>query len=244
MKACVIGTGYVGLVTSACLALVGHEVMCVATTAEEMMSIQGGQYPSFEPGLEAIVQAAVMAKQLTFTADLGQGVRYGEVIILAMAPTLLMTGDVDTRLVETIVRNIGTHLAPLKDVNKVIVNRFPVSTQSGNWIRQIILDETSRQQIKQSDSEGFMVIFENFAVVNNPVPLRQGKAVYDTLNPKHVILGSDSEWAIATMQTFYAPLLKSEFAQDSSQAVSFIITDLSAATVKKPNLQSSSLQVA
>ncbi|MBW4618787.1 MAG: UDP-glucose/GDP-mannose dehydrogenase family protein [Cyanosarcina radialis HA8281-LM2] len=226
MRVCVIGTGYVGLVTGACLAHIGHEVICIDNNAEKVKLMQSGKSPIYEPGLAEIMQSAMTAGLLSFTTDLSAGVAHGEVLFIAVGTPPLPTGESDTRYVEAVARGIGTHLT---EDYKVIVNKSTVPIGSGDWVRQLILSElVNRQPV--SDSK----IAANFDVVSNPEFLREGSAVYDTFNPDRIVLGSNSQAAIALMQELYAPIVAREFAADKSlPAVPVVVTNLgSAETIK------------
>jgi UDPglucose 6-dehydrogenase len=221
MKVCVIGTGYVGLVTGACLAHVGHQVLCVDNNAEKVALMQSGKSPIYEPGLEDIMQAAMQAGQLEFTTDLAQGVAHGEVLFIAVGTPALPTGESDTRYVEAVARGIGQHL---NGGYKVIVNKSTVPIGSGDWVRRIVMDGVAdrREEIA------------GFDVVSNPEFLREGSAVYDTFNPDRIVLGGNSDRAIALMQTLYKPLVSREFSQNPElPPVPVVITDLTSAEMIK-----------
>jgi UDPglucose 6-dehydrogenase len=221
MHVCVIGTGYVGLVTGACLAAIGHHVLCVDNNAEKVALMQSGKSPIYEPGLEAIMQDTMQAGRLEFTTDLAAGVAHGEILFIAVGTPALPTGESDTRFVEAVARGIGQHL---KGGYKVIVNKSTVPIGSGNWVRRLVLDGVAD---RHSEIAGF-------DVVSNPEFLREGSAVYDTLNPDRIVLGSDSLYAIAMMQQLYAPIIERQFAEDPSlPAVPVVVTDLASAEMIK-----------
>jgi len=110
MRVCVIGTGYVGLVTGVCLAHIGHDVICVDNNEEKVKVMQSGQSPIYEPGLSELMQQAIQEKKISFSTDLGAGVAHGEVLFIAVGTPPLPTGESDTRYVEAVARGIGTHL--------------------------------------------------------------------------------------------------------------------------------------
>ena len=222
MDVCVIGTGYVGLVTGACLAHTGHHVICVDTDAAKVEIMRSGQSPIYEPGLEEIMQSAMAAGRLAFTTDLAAGVAHGEVLYIAVGTPPLPTGESDTRYVEAVARGIGTHL---DDRYRVIVNKSTVPIGSGDWVRSLVLEAMKEQAV---------VSEPNFDVVSNPEFLREGSAIWDTFNPDRIVLGSNRDRALQVMQTLYAPLIRREFAADSTlPPVPVVITDLpSAETIK------------
>ena len=226
MRVCVIGTGYVGLVTGACLAYVGHHVICVDNNQAKVELMQSGQSPIFEPGLSKIIQSAMEAGRLEFTTDLSVGVAHGDILFIAVGTPPLPTGESDTRYVEAVARGIGLYL---NSDYKVIVNKSTVPIGSGDWVRQIILEELAiRQQVLGTE------IAANFDLVSNPEFLREGSAVYDTFNPDRIVLGSNSERAIALMQELYAPIVARQFAEDASlPPVPVVVTDLNSAEMIK-----------
>ncbi len=222
MRVCVIGTGYVGLVTGVCLSHIGHDVICVDNNEEKVKLMQSGQSPIYEPGLSELMKSSAESGKLTFTSDLSKGVAHGEILYIAVGTPPLPTGESDTRYVEAVARGIGTHL---KNEYKVIVNKSTVPIGSGDWVRMIVLDGN-----KESGSN----IEPVFDVVSNPEFLREGSAVYDTFNPDRIVLGGNSEKAIAMMQELYAPLVTREFAEDKSlPEVPIVVTDLSSAEMIK-----------
>ncbi|MFM7612729.1 MAG: UDP-glucose 6-dehydrogenase, partial [Synechococcales cyanobacterium] len=123
MRVCVIGTGYVGLVTGACLAHIGHSVLCVDNNQEKVKLLQSGQSPIYEPGLIDIIRWATDKGLLTFTHDLQLGVHHGEILFIAVGTPSLPSGESDTQFVEAVARGIGTYL---NHDYKVIVNKSTV----------------------------------------------------------------------------------------------------------------------
>jgi UDPglucose 6-dehydrogenase len=221
MQVCVIGTGYVGLVTGVCLAEVGHHVVCVDNNIDKVKLMQSGQSPIYEPGLDELMRSAIDAGRLEFTADLGAGVAHGEILFIAVGTPALPTGESDTRYVEAVARGIGTHL---NGGYKVIVNKSTVPIGSGDWVQRLVMDGVSDRQ--QS--------IAGFDVVSNPEFLREGSAIYDTFNPDRIVLGSNSSQAIALMQQLYAPLVARQFSADpSGSPVPVVVTDLVSAEMIK-----------
>lgn len=216
MRVSVIGTGYVGLVTGACLAHIGHEVVCVDNNTEKVAMLQAGHSPIYEPGLTDIMRS----ESLSFTTDLATGVDHGEILFIAVGTPPLPTGESDTRYVEAVARGIGQNI---NGDYKVIVNKSTVPVGSGDWVRRLILDE-----LEQRHS------WADFDVVSNPEFLREGSAVYDTFNPDRIVLGGHSLRAIERMRQLYAPIIHRQFAEDPiTAAVPVVVTDLaSAETIK------------
>jgi UDPglucose 6-dehydrogenase len=236
MRVCVIGTGYVGLVTGVCLAHIGHHVICVDNNEEKVKLMKSGQSPIYEPGLSELMQSSAKSGRLEFTADLAAGVKHGEILFIAVGTPPLPTGESDTRYVEAVARGIGAHL----DSNsyKVIVNKSTVPIGSGDWVRMIVLDGVAERQqslvTAGGNGEPVKEAIANFDVVSNPEFLREGSAVYDTFNPDRIVLGSNNEKAIAMMKELYTPIVERQFAENRSLApVPVVVTDLSSAEMIK-----------
>lgn len=237
MRVCVIGTGYVGLVTGACLAHVGHHVICVDNNEEKVKLMKSGQSPIYEPGLSEIMQESTKAGRLEFTSDLAAGVTHGEILFIAVGTPALPNGESDTRYVEAVARGIGAHL---DGDYKVIVNKSTVPIGSGDWVRMIVLDGIAERQKAKSGNgsptgeEAAAKIGADFDVVSNPEFLREGSAVYDTFNPDRIVLGSNSMQAIGMMKELYAPIVDRKYGDDPSlPPVPIVVTDLSSAEMIK-----------
>ena len=244
MRVCVIGTGYVGLVTGACLAHVGHHVICVDNNEEKVKLMQSGQSPIFEPGLSDIIKAAIQSEKIEFTTDLAAGVAHGQILFIAVGTPALPNGESDTRYVEAVARGIGSHLS---SDYKVIVNKSTVPIGSGDWVRMLIMEGFAEQRATLNaavlagtgateDLVTRKVLSPDpaFDVVSNPEFLREGCAVDDTFNPDRIVLGSTSKKAIALMQELYAPIVSREYASDKTlPPVPVVETDLSSAEMIK-----------
>jgi len=236
MRVCVIGTGYVGLVTGVCLAHTGHDVMCVDINEEKVKLMQSGQSPIYEPGLAELMRSSIKSENLRFTTDIKQGVNHGEILFIAVGTPALPTGESDTRYVEAVARGIGQHL---DSTYKVIVNKSTVPIGSGDWVRMIVLEGVEeRHQVPVTTdgepAETLPTVSVDFDVVSNPEFLREGSAVYDTFNPDRIVLGGNSEKAIEMMKTLYAPIVERKFGEDPTlPAVPVVVTDLNSAEMVK-----------
>lgn len=234
MQVCVIGTGYVGLVTGACLAQIGHQVICVDNNEEKVRLMQSGQSPIHEPGLPEILQSCLKSGNLTFTTDLAAGVNHGEVLFIAVGTPALPTGESDTRYVEAVARGIGAHL---NGGYKVIVNKSTVPIGSGDWVRMLVLDGLAERQpilVGAGGAADLVVKTPEFDVVSNPEFLREGSAVYDTFNPDRIVLGSNQSKAIAVMQNLYTPIIERSHGTDPTlPPVPVLVTDLNSAEMIK-----------
>ncbi|MCY7336950.1 MAG: UDP-glucose/GDP-mannose dehydrogenase family protein [Chamaesiphon sp.] len=236
MRVCTIGTGYVGLVTGACLAHIGHDVICVDNNPAKVELMKSGQSPIYEPGLSDIMQAAMSTGRLQFTTDLALGVEHGEILFIAVGTPPLPNGSSDTQYVEAVAKGIGQHL---NGDYKVIVNKSTVPIGSGDWVKMLVLDgvaERHRQPmlVGGGDTHPPDPFVPKFDVVSNPEFLREGSAIYDTLNPDRIVLGSNSQQAIELMLNLYSPIidrLHSENAMLSPVAV--LATDLGSAEMIK-----------
>ncbi|NCQ95482.1 MAG: UDP-glucose/GDP-mannose dehydrogenase family protein [Microcystis wesenbergii Mw_QC_S_20081001_S30D] len=235
MRVCVIGTGYVGLVTGVCLAHIGHHVICIDNNEEKVKLMKSGQSPIYEPGLSELMQSSAASGNLEFSTDLEAGVKHGEILFIAVGTPALPTGESDTRYVEAVARGIGAHL---NGGYKVIVNKSTVPIGSGDWVRMIVLDGVAERQKNLVAAGGGISTLErieaDFDVVSNPEFLREGSAVYDTFNPDRIVLGSNNPKAIEMMKELYAPLVERQFADDTSlPPVPVVVTDLSSAEMIK-----------
>jgi UDPglucose 6-dehydrogenase len=238
MRVCTIGTGYVGLVTGACLAHIGHDVICVDNNPAKVELMKAGNSPIYEPGLSEIMQAAMATGRLQFTTDLALGVEHGEILFIAVGTPPLPNGSSDTQYVEAVARGIGQHL---NGEYKVIVNKSTVPIGSGDWVKMLVLDG-----VIELNKQLSVVTAGNTAPVNRPVPqfdvvsnpefLREGSAIYDTLNPDRIVLGSGSQRAIDLMLKLYAPIIDRKYG-DSAEVqlppVKVLATDLGSAEMIK-----------
>ena len=169
---CVIGTGYVGLVTGTCFADMGNNVVCVDISEEKIEMLQAGRMPIYEPGLEEVVERNVRAGRLSFSTSYQEGLDQAEFVFIAVGTPSGVDGEADLRYVRMAAETIAsTMTAPL-----IIINKSTVPVGTGDWVADII----SRTQPAPVD----------FAVVSNPEFLREGSAITDFLNPDRVVLGS------------------------------------------------------
>jgi UDPglucose 6-dehydrogenase len=222
MRVCVIGTGYVGLVTGACLAYIGHDVICVDNNEEKVKLMKSGQSPIHEPGLPEVISESIRQGKIEFTTDIAAGVNHGEILFIAVGTPSLPDGRSDMRYVEAVARSIGESLT---EGYRVIVNKSTVPIGSGDWVRMIMTDGMAgKSNVDQIQ----------FDVVSNPEFLREGVAVYDTFNPDRIVVGSGSHRALKLMQELYAPIIDRSFAADKTlPPVPVVVTDLNSAEMIK-----------
>jgi len=191
MKVCVVGSGYVGLVTGACLADFGMHVVGVDKDHSKVETLRGGKIPIFEPGLKTLVAKNMAEGRLSFTTDLGPAIEESRAVFIAVGTPPLPDGSADLTFILEVARSIGEHLTGFK----VVVTKSTVPTGTGAQIEEIIRD-TAREHGHEAD----------FAIVSNPEFLREGSAIEDFMNPDRVVIGSRDPRAIEVMEDIYAPL--------------------------------------
>ncbi|SKB03677.1 UDPglucose 6-dehydrogenase [Prosthecobacter debontii] len=200
MKLTIIGSGYVGLTTGACFAEVGHQVVCVDSDPDRVQSLVTGTVPFFEPGLEALVKKNVAAKRLRFTGSTEEGVNHGEVLFITVPTPPLADGSVDLTFMEKVAREIAQYL----DSYRVIVDKSTVPVKTGERVAQTI-----RKYAKPG---------VEFDVVSNPEFLREGAAVMDLMKPDRIVIGGNSDRALALMQKIYEPFVAPVLVTDINSA--------------------------
>jgi UDPglucose 6-dehydrogenase len=193
LKITVIGTGYVGLVSGACFADLGNDVVCLDVDEAKINLLKGGGIPIFEPGLEALVRQNVAAGRLRFTTDVAASVAHGRLQFIAVGTPPDEDGSADLKYVLAAARAVGRHM----DQFKVIVDKSTVPVGTGEKVRNAIQAELTIRG-KEID----------FAVVSNPEFLKEGAAVNDFMRPDRIVVGSDHEEATRTMRELYAPLVR------------------------------------
>ncbi len=200
MKLSIIGSGYVGLTTGACFAEVGHHVVCVDNDPRKIEKLQGGQIPIYEPGLEALVKKNVAARRLSFTTHTEEGVDHGEVLFIAVPTPPQPDGSVDLSFMEKVAREIAQYL----DSYRVVVDKSTVPVKTGERVAQTI-----RRYAKPG---------VEFDVVSNPEFLREGSAVEDLMKPDRIVIGGNSDRALALMQKIYEPFVAPVLVTDINSA--------------------------
>ena len=190
MKVTIFGTGYVGLVTGACLAEMGNHVVCVDIDAGKVERLKRGEIPIYEPGLEPIVKRNHASGQLNFTTDARPAIEHGQVLFIAVGTPPDEDGSADLKYVLSVARTIGQHL----DRYAVVVNKSTVPVGTADRVRDAVAAELK--------ARGAAVEFD---VVSNPEFLKEGDAVEDCLRPDRIIIGSSSERAVNVLRKLYAP---------------------------------------
>ncbi len=196
MKVTTIGTGYVGLVTGACLAEMGNHVLCLDVNPEKIRVLQSGQIPIHEPGLMEIVARNVAAGRLQFTTDVDQAVHHGTLLFIAVGTPPGGDGSADLRHVVAAARSIGQCMTDYK----VIVDKSTVPVGTADEVRRGIGEELAKRGLKDLP----------YAVVSNPEFLKEGAAIEDFMKPDRIILGSDDEQATLLMRALYSPFNRTQ----------------------------------
>lgn len=207
MQISVIGTGYVGLVTGACFAEFGVNVLCMDNDAKRIARLEKGDVPFYEPGLTELVSKGIAQGRLSFTTELTRSVDHGEVIFIAVGTPPKNDGSADLSFVE----EVGRGIARVMNSYKVVVTKSTVPVGTGTFLRKVI-----------SGSQSKTLLFD---IVSNPEFLREGSAIEDFMRPNRVVIGSDSDRAVALMKDLYRPLYLIE--------TPFIVTDIPTAEMIK-----------
>jgi UDPglucose 6-dehydrogenase len=210
VNVCVIGSGYVGLVTGACFAEFGVQVRCADNDAEKVARLQQGEVPIYEPGLDEIVERNLRQGRLSFTTDTAEAVRHSLVVFIAVPTPPLPDGSTDLSAVEAVAREIGRTM----DGYKVLVTKSTVPVGTGDKVRGWVNEELA----KTGRAAGF-------SVASNPEFLREGVAIGDFMRPDRVVIGTDDEQATAILKDLYRPLYLIE--------TPVVITDLRTAELAK-----------
>jgi UDPglucose 6-dehydrogenase len=190
MKVTIFGTGYVGLVTGACLAEMGNQVVCVDIDAAKVARLKAGEIPIYEPGLEPIVRRNYADGKLDFTTAAEPAIAHGEVIFIAVGTPPDEDGSADLQYVLGVARTLGERL----DRYAVVVNKSTVPVGTADRVRDAIAAELK--------ARGATVEFD---VVSNPEFLKEGDAVEDCLRPDRIVVGSSSARAVGVLRKLYAP---------------------------------------
>ena len=186
---CVIGTGYVGLVTGACFADLGNQVFCLDINEDRITNLRKNIMPIYEPGLEEIVERNVKSQRLFFTTDYEKALKDAEFAFIAVGTPSGVDGEADLQYVKDVVEKI----ADIVDHPVIVVNKSTVPVGTGDWVADIITKKRGGRALE-------------FAVVSNPEFLREGSAIGDFMNPDRVVLGSLNRAAAEKVSTLYAPL--------------------------------------
>ncbi len=205
MKVTLVGSGYVGLVTGACFAEKGHDVVCVDNDSQKIATLKLGQIPIYEPGLEEMVRRNVAAGRLLFTSSTEEGVEHGQIIFITVPTPPQEDGSVDLSFMEGVARTIA---GAMKNYT-IIVDKSTVPVKTGEKVAETI----RRYNGNKAD----------FDVVSNPEFLREGSAIEDLMNPDRIVIGVMSQRPVPLLRELYAPFGCSQF----------IVTDINSSELIK-----------
>jgi UDPglucose 6-dehydrogenase len=224
----VIGSGYVGLTAGACLAHVGHRVTCVDKDEERIRGLGAGRMPFHEPGLGELVEAGARRGRLRFSTELAPVVRGADLVFIAVDTPQSGDGSADLSSIAAVAQGIGRALSGASTERPlVVVNKSTVPVGSGDYVSMLI-----REGLEEAGDEEV-----EFLVASNPEFLREGSAVYDSLFPDRIVVGSDSRKAVDTLRALYEPIVEQSFPTELDPrpkvAVPFVTTDLVSAEMIK-----------
>jgi UDPglucose 6-dehydrogenase len=200
MDISIIGSGYVGLVTGACFADVGHNVICIDNDEGKVKNLQAGRIPIYEPGLEQIIHRNVSAHRLRFSSSIREGVDNSQIIFIAVPTPPQPNGEVDLSFIEKVSREIADVLSDYR----VIVDKSTVPVKTG---------ERVAETIKRYNRPG-----AKFDVVSNPEFLREGCAIHDLMHPDRIVIGAQSRHAVDLMKKVYEPFMAPILVTDINSA--------------------------
>jgi len=196
MKVCVIGTGYVGLVTGVCLAEIGNKVLCVDKDKEKINLIEKGNIPIFEEGLAELIKKNKESGNLVFHADTGHGIKESDIIFICVGTPPTSSGNPDLSAIDEVAKLIGQSI----NGYKIISNKSTVPIGTAKRIKKIIKEN---QDGSNSNHE--------FDIVSNPEFLKEGEAVRDAFFPERIVIGSKSKKAVEIMKELYRPIINQDF---------------------------------
>lgn len=229
MHVCVVGLGYVGLVTAATLAEIGHRVVGCDTDARKLELLERGDIPIYEPALPELIQANRERGRLHFANQVDAGVSQAEVIFIAVGTPSKAEGEPDMQFVGSAAKAIGMALDRRRF--RVIVNKSTVPVGSGNWVEKLI---------EEASKLNGVLVEEHFAVASNPEFLREGSAVHDSLYPDRIVIGSHVPQATAILRALYEPIVEQKFPAplqalrpENIERIPLMVTDLISAELVK-----------
>ena len=194
MRLTVIGCGYVGLVTGACLAAAGHEVFCTDIDDKRIDLLKAGKVPIYEEHLEAVLERAAADQKISYTSDAGEAIRAGEVIFICVGTPPKQSGEADLSAIDHVARQIATEAR----TSKLVVEKSTVPALTGIQLQRALAAYSPNGEIK-------------FEVASNPEFLREGTAVDDFFHPDRIVVGVESERSAAKLREIYQPILEGKF---------------------------------
>jgi len=261
VEVCVVGTGYVGLVTGTCLAYLGRSVVCVDIDERKIQMLRDGKSPIYEPGLDQLITIGIQRGTLKFSTDLASAVKASEVIFIAVGTPPLTTGKADLSYVKTVAQSVGRALDCER--RRVVVNKSTVPIGSGNWVEMLVKEGLQdnpayRERLASmvagqgaaGQAEGATTTVSRrlngikpedvFLVASNPEFLREGSAITDTFYPDRIVIGATDAYAAERLRALYEPIVEQTFVPPPSAprpsgftAVPVVTTDLASAEMIK-----------
>ncbi|HEY9784738.1 MAG TPA: hypothetical protein V6D17_04985, partial [Candidatus Obscuribacterales bacterium] len=207
MDICVVGAGYVGLVTSACLAYLGNHVIAVDSNIEKLDSLRKGEVPFYEPNLDKFVKECLKTEFLEFSDRLDAAVKKSDIIFIAVGTPPHANGEPDLSQVMAVARGIGRALDSQR--KRIIVNKSTVPVGSGNWVEMLV--HQGVESIQTVPARSARSDAPSFSVVSNPEFLREGSAISDSFYPDRIVVGSADDNAIAVMKKLFSPIINQTF---------------------------------
>ncbi len=218
MKVAVIGTGYVGLVTAATFSFLGHEISCLDVNAERIERLNKGEIPIYEPGLAELFElSAKNGTKPVFTTKAQQAIEGAEFIFIAVGTPPKDNGEADLSYLESAAKTIGTYLSD----GAIVINKSTVPVGSGNWVRMLVEKGVAERAAAQNQSlAGFAQSLTKahpvtFTVASNPEFLREGSAIFDTLYPDRIVIGTDDSKTRDRLEDLYKSLKEQKFKEPS-----------------------------
>lgn len=190
MKLTIYGVGYVGLVTGACLAEMGHEVLCVDIDTNKVARLHQGEIPIYEPGLEPLLKKNLQEGRIDFTTDTARGVAHADVQMIAVGTPPQEDGSADLQHVLAVAKSIAAHM----QTPKLIVNKSTVPVGTADQVNAVVAAELARRQLRL-----------HFSVASNPEFLKEGSAIEDFMKPDRIIIGAGHPEALSQLREIYAP---------------------------------------
>ena len=257
MEVCVVGTGYVGLVTGTCLAYLGRSVVCVDIDEGKIQMLREGKSPIYEPGLDQLITTGIQRGNLRFSTDLASAVKESEVIFIAVGTPPLPTGKADLSYVKAVAQSVGRAMDCER--RRIVVNKSTVPIGSGNWVEMLVkegLQENPayRERLAMTAAAGQsgsatttvsrklngLKPEDVFLVASNPEFLREGSAITDTFYPDRIVIGATDSYAAERLRALYEPIVEQTFVAPASAprpsgftAVPVVTTDLASAEMIK-----------
>ena len=190
MKICVIGSGYVGLVSGACFAELGNNVICLDKNLNKISNLKNGVIPIYEPGLEELIQRNVKQKRLQFSTNISKSIIKSDIIFICVGtPTKIKSNEADLKYIFQVVKDLKQNLKKYK----IIVTKSTVPVTTGDKIQKLLTTKKNKKL---------------FDVVSNPEFLREGEAIRDFMFPDRVVVGTNSKKANNVLKNLYSPIIK------------------------------------